>query len=149
MFIPTPPAPDPPSGNAKPITVNTDSELQKLGEYVLDCLNHGSKPADIRKTLVARGLSESDAKAVVDQMLHLRTGGAQGHDYRDTEAVQAMGRRNMAIGGVVCVICLVVTFATMAAAGNGGGRIVIAWGAIVFGAIQFIRGMSQANHRGN
>jgi hypothetical protein len=29
---------------------------------------------------------------------------------------------------------------------SGGGRIIIAWGAIVFGGIQFIRGMTQPKH---
>lgn len=145
MFIPPPPASDlPPERQTKPIRRDTDADCEEIGEYVLDCLNHGSKPADIRKSLVARGLSESDAKAVVNQMLHLHTGGAQGHDYCDLEAVRAQGRRNMAIGGVVCVIGLLVTIGSMAAAGGRGGGI-IAWGAILWGGIQFVRGMSQAN----
>jgi hypothetical protein len=33
----------------------------------------------------------------------------------------------------------------MAAAGDGGGRIVIAWGAILWGTIQFFRGVSQSS----
>jgi hypothetical protein len=162
MFIPTPPAPDAPQqrrtesdsehsdaalqGSTESHSEHSDAALQELAGYVMDCLNHGSAPADIRKSLVAKGLSEADAGAVVDQVLHHHSGGALGHDYRDVEAVQAAGRRNMAIGGIVCVIGLVVTLVTIAAAGDGGGRVIFAWGAIVFGAIQFFRGLAQANH---
>jgi len=32
-----------------------------------------------------------------------------------------------------------------ASSGPGGGRYVIAWGAIIFGAIQFFRGAAQAS----
>src|SRR5262245_204114 len=169
MFIPTPPAPDPPQqrnteshseqselseqlSDQSEVTEQSDLSdvaLQELAGYVTDCLNHGSDPADIRTSLVAKGLSEADAKAVVNQVLHYHTGGSLGHDYRDFEAGQAAGRRSMAIGGIVCVIGLVVTLGTMAAAGDAGGRVVIAWGAIVFGAIQFFRGMGQANHGRN
>jgi len=62
------------------------------------------------------------------------------------EAVLAAGRRNMMIGGAICVVGLLVTIATFAAAANssGGGKFIIAWGAVVFGAIQFFRGLSQA-----
>lgn len=151
MFIPPPPNPDPPpQRDSEPQAEASDESLHELAGYVLDCLNHGSQPADIRKSLVAKGLTDADAEAVVNQVLYHQSDGALGYDYRDIEAVRAAGRRNMAIGGIVCGIGLLVTLGTMAAAGEGGGRVVIAWGAIVFGAIQFFRGMGQANQgRGN
>jgi hypothetical protein len=56
------------------------------------------------------------------------------------------GRRNMAIGGLICVVGLLITIATYsAAASGGGGRYVIAWGAVVAGGIQFFRGVRQSN----
>ena len=141
MFLPTPPAPDPTPQTAQSPIGDSDAALQEMADYVLDCLNHGSEAADIRKSLVAKGLSEPDAKAVVNQMLHVHSGGTLGHDYRSVELVQAMGRRNMAIGGIVCVIGLLVTVGTAAA----GSNVVIAWGAILWGGVQFCRGMNQAN----
>jgi hypothetical protein len=68
------------------------------------------------------------------------------HDEITQALIQAnkeAGRNNMLVGAAVFVIGLVVTLGTMAAA-QGGGTIVIAWGAIIFGAAQFVRGMAQA-----
>jgi hypothetical protein len=48
----------------------------------------------------------------------------------------------MAIGGAICVFGIVITVATyLAAVAGGGGRYTIAWGAIVFGAWRFVRGL--------
>lgn len=147
MFIPPPPGPDSPHDHgAEPSSEPTDTTLHELAGYIIDCLDHGSNPEEIRKSLVAKGLSEVDAEAVVNQVLHHYSEGALGQDYRDAQAMQALGRRNMAIGGFVCIVGLIVTLGSMAAA-SGGGRFVIAWGAVIFGGIQFLRGMSQANSR--
>lgn len=61
------------------------------------------------------------------------------------EALKSAGRRNMIFGAMWCIGGLIVTLASMAAS-QGGGVFVIAWGAILFGAIQFIRGASQASN---
>ena len=53
------------------------------------------------------------------------------------------GLRNMAIGAVVCVVGIVITAATYSAASSGGGHYVVAWGAIIFGAFQFLKGLFQ------
>jgi hypothetical protein len=56
----------------------------------------------------------------------------------------------MIIGGLVCALGLVITLGTLAAAsGPQGGGYVVAWGAIVFGAIQFFRGASQMGGGGH
>lgn len=52
------------------------------------------------------------------------------------------GLRNMAIGGIICLLGVLVTAATYGAA-SGGGHYVVAWGAIVFGAFQFLKGLFQ------
>jgi hypothetical protein len=54
------------------------------------------------------------------------------------------GRRNMLMGALWFFGGLIVTIVTLAAA-SGGGTYIIAWGAIVFGAIQFFRGYAQAH----
>jgi hypothetical protein len=49
----------------------------------------------------------------------------------------------MMVGGIVCAIGTVITVGTYAAASNGGGHYFVAWGAILFGGIQFIQGLFQ------
>ena len=58
------------------------------------------------------------------------------------------GAGTMIVGGLVCAAGLAVTSISAAAAG-GGGRYVFAWGAILFGATAFFRGlMTYGNHVG-
>jgi hypothetical protein len=55
---------------------------------------------------------------------------------------RAMANRNMLVGGLWCVGGILVTGYTLAASsGPGGGTYVVAWGAILFGGIQFFRGL--------
>lgn len=58
------------------------------------------------------------------------------------------GRANMIIGGLICVVGLIVTLGTYNIA-SPGGHFIVAWGAIVFGAIQFFRGVSEWNSHNN
>ncbi len=53
------------------------------------------------------------------------------------------GTGDMVIGGLVCVIGIVITVASYTSASNDphGGTYVVAWGAILFGGIQFCRGI--------
>jgi hypothetical protein len=55
-------------------------------------------------------------------------------------ARRAAANRNMLVGGLWCVGGIVVTVVTLVSA-SGGGTYVVAWGAIIFGAIQFFRGL--------
>ena len=52
------------------------------------------------------------------------------------------GGRDMVVGGLWCLGGILVTVLTYGAAASnpGGGRYVVAYGAILFGAIQVIRG---------
>ena len=53
------------------------------------------------------------------------------------------GGKNMLYGALWCIGGTMVTLATYSAA-QGGGRYLVAWGAILFGAIQFLIGAGQA-----
>jgi hypothetical protein len=57
--------------------------------------------------------------------------------------LSAAARRNMLVGGLVCFAGVAVTLVALATSGVTGIS-VVAWGAIVFGAAQFIRGAMQA-----
>jgi hypothetical protein len=62
-------------------------------------------------------------------------------DPREFEAARrAKANRDMLVGGLWCVGGIIVTVVTLAAA-SGGGTYVVAWGAIIFGGIQFFRGL--------
>lgn len=56
--------------------------------------------------------------------------------------VAAVAKRNMLVGGLWCGGGLLVTLFTYMAA-SGGGTYVVAWGAIIFGGWQFLKGISQ------
>jgi hypothetical protein len=56
--------------------------------------------------------------------------------------VNEQAKKNMLYGALWCIGGIVVTAATYSSA-EGGGRYVVAWGAIIFGAIQFFRGLAQ------
>ena len=57
-------------------------------------------------------------------------------------AARKAGMRDVIIGGLVCAVGTIITIGSYAAASSPtGGRYVIAWGAIVFGGIQFFRGL--------
>jgi hypothetical protein len=60
--------------------------------------------------------------------------------------LSAAARRNMVVGALVCFTGLSITALTLAAAPVTGIS-VVAWGAIVFGAGQFIRGWMQARRQ--
>ena len=58
-------------------------------------------------------------------------------------AVREAALRNVVIGGLVCAVGIAITAFTYSAAAEGGGRYVIAYGAVIAGAIQFVRGLTQ------
>jgi hypothetical protein len=52
------------------------------------------------------------------------------------------GSGQMVAGGLICLVGIVVTVGSYMAA-SGGGTYVVAWGAIVFGAIRFFKGLAE------
>jgi hypothetical protein len=49
----------------------------------------------------------------------------------------------MTVGGIFCLVGIVVTVATYAVASQAGGTYVVTWGAIAFGGFQFLRGLGE------
>ena len=95
----------------------------------------GTASATIEKNLMERGLDAESARAVVS---NLATAMAK--------AKKQAGRRNMLIGALWCVGGTAITAVTYQAAisSPGGGHYLVAWGAILFGGIQFLRGLGQS-----
>jgi hypothetical protein len=59
------------------------------------------------------------------------------------EITKSIGRRNILVGALWFFGGLIVTIATYSAATSGGSSNIIAWGAVLFGAIQLIQGIIQ------
>lgn len=95
----------------------------------------GKSNVQVQQELEAKGLPPEAARAVIQRLSEVRTR-ARGNT----------ATRDMVIGGVICLIGIIVTVATYSAASSGGGTYVVAWGAIIFGGWQFLRGlMNQDN----
>jgi hypothetical protein len=60
------------------------------------------------------------------------------------KATQSDGGKNMVFGALWCIGGIIVTAATYSHASSEGGGYVVAWGAIIFGAWQFLKGLYQS-----
>ncbi len=96
-------------------------------------MREGVAPSDILQTLTERGLDADAAATVVGDLEQARA-----------MARKESARKNMLHGALWCIGGVAVTVLTYQAAAPAGGRYVVAWGAIVFGGIQFLRGLMQS-----
>jgi hypothetical protein len=93
-------------------------------------MRRGACRSEIQRGLTERGLSAKASAAVVRDLERV-----------EAAAQRAEGQTAMLTGALWCLGGIAVTAATFqAATAAGGGKYVIAWGAILFGAIQFVRG---------
>jgi hypothetical protein len=113
-----------------------DDEARELGQLAANMLRQGASDEMVEDELVRLGLDERTAAALVDRI----------HGVLDN-ARKEKAQRDMAWGGIICVVGIVITAGTYSAASGGGGSYVVAWGAIIFGAIRFFRGLSQGFSR--
>jgi hypothetical protein len=113
--------------------VATES-FQRALSYAKDVLRQGMPRAAVEQVLRAQGFDAAAASAIVERA------------NRTKDERRVAGRRHMITGGVLCTFGIIVTAATYSAAQHGGTYLV-AWGAIVFGGIQFFRGLIQATDK--
>lgn len=88
---------------------------------------------DVRNTLFNRGLIESENEA--DELISLCIAGKK--------ALKS-ANRTILMGSIFAIGGAVVTVVTYTAAANGGSY-VVAWGAILYGIIDIIRGFASKN----
>jgi hypothetical protein len=112
--------------------VTTEQAVEAIYRFAAAQLQAGVAPATVRSNLVDKGLSEEAAGIVVGNLQQALT-----------KAHQEAGQKDMLYGALWCIGGIAVTVGTYSAA-SGGGTYVIAWGAIVFGAIQFFRGLARS-----
>jgi hypothetical protein len=94
---------------------------------------YGVAPSRIKQTLTDRGLDAEAAATVVKKV-----------DQARTSALKRAGKKNMLFGASWCIGGIAVTAITYEAASQGGGTFIIAWGAVLFGGIQFLHGLFQS-----
>jgi hypothetical protein len=100
-------------------------------------MNQGVSRTQVETSLTERGLSAETAATVANTVEQNRV-----------EALRGRAQKSMTYGLLWCIGGIAVTAYTYRfAAGNGGGRYVIAWGAILFGGIQFLRGLAQLGQK--
>jgi hypothetical protein len=110
-----------------------------LVSHALEELDRGQSPAEVERDLTRKGFSPDVASAIVQRALTMRS-----HHYQHDEGAHkeaSAGGTDMAIGGVICLVGILITAVTYSAS-SGGGTYVVAWGAIIFGAIRFFKGLA-------
>ncbi|MGC4103782.1 hypothetical protein [Ferruginibacter sp.] len=108
--------------------------VNQLYNYAANMMVTQNKTAwETRQSLVEQGLNENAAQTVVDNI-----------DDQIKAAKRKRGNKDMLYGGLWCAGGTIITIATYSAASEGGGHYVVAWGAIIFGAIQFFRGVANS-----
>jgi hypothetical protein len=119
----------------QPSQKETEQLVKSVYQYAAQLMKAGQSSSSIVDALTKKGLEPAVAQKVVDNLQQART-----------KAVRNNAGRDMLVGAAICVVGIVVTVATYAAASSSrtGGSYFVAWGAIIFGAIQFFRGLVAA-----
>ena len=110
---------------------NEDAVVEAIYALAADEMRKGASDSKVTATLIKEGLAPELAAVVVDKLSIMRS-----------QAIRSAARKSMLYGGLWCVGGLLVTILTYGAA-SGGGRFIVAWGAIVYGGIQFFRGLNR------
>ena len=105
--------------------------IREVYQRTAKLANEGKSKDKIRTELNAMGLNQDTASTVIENVFRSRK-----------KAHREAGARNIIVGAAWCVGGIAVTALTYELA-SGGGVFVVAWGAILFGGIQFIKGLGQ------
>jgi hypothetical protein len=144
------PAPKPyATPEANPDGVAPDSpQGEELFHYVNECLDKGSTKNEVHKQLIAFGYTNDQSEQIVDDAARWRYKNSHLSPHPGTSTDGGTGGNGtMWFGGLICLVGIVISLGSCLAAGEGGGRYTIAYGAIIWGAIMFFRGMAQSNQR--
>jgi hypothetical protein len=107
-----------------------EQAVHDIYHHAASLVRDGKSKPQVREHLISRGLGEPSADLVTNKVFELRA-----------RARREAGGSAMLQGALWCVGGLVVTGITFAMA-SGGGIYVVAYGAIIFGAIQFLKGLA-------
>jgi hypothetical protein len=90
-------------------------------------LKLGKSPVEAEQILINDGMDENTSEQVLKNLA--------------ADEAKRNSKKNMLWGAVWCIGGILVTALTYSNASSGGGSYVVAWGAIVFGAVQFFKGL--------
>ena len=106
--------------------------VNQIYGFTADMLYNQKKSIEETKAaLIENGLRAEDADVVIANLQN---------QYKQEK--REAGNKNMLYGALWCVGGLLVTILTYSAVSDGG-TYVVAWGAVIFGAIQFFKGLFQ------
>ncbi|MFI5172289.1 MAG: hypothetical protein ACHQFW_07850 [Chitinophagales bacterium] len=106
-------------------TPNHEEEVTQVYNFAANMLIHEKKdPHEVRSSLVEKGLDEKSAAIVVEQL-----------EKQIKDARFDRAKKDMLYGALWCVGGIIATVANIG---------FIFWGAIVFGAVQFIKGVANS-----
>ena len=114
-----------------------DQKVDDAYGLVNELLDQNRDAEEIIPLVEEQGFSHDEAVALVSEVV---SGRAQVKAYR--KALRKAGEKNQLVGGLFFLVGTVVTVGSYAAAA-GGGTYTVAAGAIIFGAIQYFRGLGQ------
>jgi hypothetical protein len=121
----TPPPPPPPPA----ATQVTTQDIYNYAAALL--ITQKKNVEEVSNALMQKGLDAQTASRVITE---LQSAVAKQRKIR--------AKKDMMYGGGICILGLVITLVTYSiASSSGGGTYFVSWGAILFGAIQFFRGL--------
>jgi hypothetical protein len=107
-----------------------EAVVEAFATFVFGQMKGKAQDSRIADALAEKGIERETAAAFVSKCRVM---------YRQARR-KAVGKE-MIVGGLWCVGGLVVTAITYGMASSRGGTYIITWGAVIFGAIQFFRGL--------
>ena len=115
----------------------SETEQQEVVNQIYDyaanlLINENYTSYEAKQALIDQGLDEETAAIVIRKL------------EEDIGAVkQKNANKDMLYGALWCIGGIIVTVASYSAA-SGGGTYIVTWGAILFGAIQFFKGLANS-----
>ena len=110
----------------------TEEEMVRaVYEFAAEQMESGASERHVQDVLIDNGLDKESAMIVVSNLTRMRA-----------EAVGAAGKKEMLHGALWCIGGVAVTAVTYSLASEGI-PFIVAFGAIIFGGIQFFRGLVQ------
>ncbi len=119
--------------------IPTSQFPQEMVAGVIKELSAGKQPARIIKEMEKQGWTKDMAAALVAQAQQTIKTYQESPEGRKVMA--ARYKRTMLAGVLWAVGGIVVTAVTYDMASRGGGTYVVAWGAVIFGIYDFVRGL--------
>lgn len=105
--------------------------IQEIYKYAGELVKAGLSAPQVENKLIAIGLDRAFAASIVRNVFSIRT-----------KAIQDTAKKKMFQGALWCLGGMAVTAVNFPLSGEGEAFI-LAWSAIIFGAIQFLRGLTQ------